>query len=125
MTDNDILNRLKDKSLAVDQATGRVKSFSARYPNGKILREIERESEGSTYQFVEVTHQGMQKKISVHRLVWMSANMRLVPDGFDVNHKRGKRVPNHNGIHNLELMESSRNRAMNAIDDPTQEYLPF
>lgn len=123
MTDQHILDRINNGTLIVCPQGRYVRSDTKRrgWVNLKI---IDRESNRSTYQFVKISHNYMQKKISLHRLVWISVHRRLVPDGYDVNHKRGKNVPNHNGIDNLELLESSVNRGL-VLPDPNQSEFPY
>lgn len=116
MTDEDILERLRNGSLRVDVHRATVDSVIENR-SIKRLRVINRESNGSSYNFVEIRHKGKKKKIALHRLVWMAHNDSLVPDGFDVDHIRGKAAGD--GIGNLRLLKSSFNRSLGkpTVDD--------
>ncbi len=49
-----------------------------------------------------------RRSVAIHKLVWMAANMQLVPLGFEVHHKDQRRLPNgdrKNWISNLELLD--------------------
>jgi hypothetical protein len=111
MTDSDILERIMAGTLWVDGEM--VWSTNAKEP----LTVKTRTSNGSTYQFVEVSSQGRKKTIALHRLVWMFHNKQLVPDNFDVDHRFGKNVDNPNAIENLRLLESSVNRSIGKPND--------
>lgn len=107
MTDADILERIETGSLRVCPSACSVASKSVQ--GWTELKIIERESNGSTYQFVTVCSGGKKKKIALHRLVWMASHRSLVPDGFDVDHKHGKDAGN--GIENLQILRASVNRS--------------
>lgn len=109
MADEHILERIRNGSLRVDIKLATVESLG-KGGEFKSLRIINRHSNGSSYRFVEIGFQGMQKKIALHRLVWMAHHMQTVPDGFDVDHIRGK--VGGDGIENLRLLDSSRNRSL-------------
>lgn len=121
MTDQDILDRIKDGSLVVNQDTAIVVSITDR--GSRILSQIERTSNGSTYRFVTVCSGGLKKKITVHRLVWMAANLRTVPPGHDIDHINGKQGRYPDAIGNLRLLGSSTNRRRGYVS-PTPA-LPF
>ena len=116
LTDDDILNRINAVGLDVDLNTGQV--FAVK-PDGRcvllkqIRRDPPRDSGNGTrgaYHFVKICHEGKQKKIAVHRLVWMFATGQVIPEGFDVDHIEGKQIEHPNAIRNLRLLESHRNR---------------
>lgn len=107
MTDEHILKRLQDGSLRVCTQNAIVESLV--HGCFKRVRIIERESNGSTYSFVEVGYKKLKKKIALHRLVWMSHHMQVVPAGVDVDHIHGKQAGN--GIENLRLLDSHTNRS--------------
>lgn len=119
LTDQDILDRINDGTLSVLVNEARVFSFS-RFGWAE-LTPIERESNGSTYHFVEIAKQGKKKKIALHRLVWMFHHRCLVPDGFDVDHIADKS----HTIDNLRLLESSKNRSRGKPELLQSEMLPF
>lgn len=105
MTDENILQRIMNGSLVVDVENAIVESLSV--IGRKLLRVIERESNGSSYRFVEVSYQGKKKKIALHRLVWIAANQKIPPKGYDVDHNDGP----FDGISNLRLRLSGENRS--------------
>lgn len=112
LTDQDVLDRIKDGSLLVNIKTPMVVSHSCN--KGKsVLQIIERESNGSVYRFVTVRRYGKKKKIALHRLVWMAKHLQLVPNGYDIDHKQGRS----DAIHNLRLRLSSENRSDNGKSD--------
>ena len=117
MTDQDILYAIKEGAYGVNVKTACVVSWRT----GKRVRVIERESNGSTYRFVEICRSGLRKKVALHRLVWMVANGRVVPDGFDVDHIGGKAFGD--GIDNLRLLESSVNRSRGKPEAKQEETL--
>jgi hypothetical protein len=114
MTDQDILDRLLDGTLRVDLETAWVFSCSGRF-TGKAtdtwreLTPIYRQPEDRQcgYWFMEITRNGKKKKIARHRIVWMAANLQLVPDDCDVDHKR---YGDGDGIDNLQLLTKVENR---------------
>lgn len=119
MTDDDILTRILEGTLTVLINEARVFSFNREW---KELRVIDRESNGSSYKFVEICHSGKKKKIALHRLVWMFAHRCLVPEGYDVDHIEGKTS---DSIDNLQLLESSSNRSKGKPRVSHTQELPF
>lgn len=118
MTDEDILSRLMDGSLLVDPETCEVRSY------GRPVCILHRESRGSSYRFVRVAKDGMQRKIALHRLVWMAVNRRLVPDGHDIHHKDPEADPL-DASHNLEAVEIYWNRSKKVDEAPLPNGDPF
>lgn len=122
LTDQDILDRINEGSLIVNTSIAVVDSLaSGRTTRLRIINH--RPAGGSPYNFVEICRRGKKKKIALHRLVWMAANRRLVPDGFDVDHINGKGVENADGIENLRLLESIANQTRGYVSPTAQ--LPF
>jgi len=119
MNDDDILTRILEGTLTVLINEARVFSFNREW---KELRVIDRESNGSSYKFVEICHSGKKKKIALHRLVWMFAHRCLVPEGYDVDHIEGKTS---DSIDNLQLLESSSNRSKGKPRVHHTPELPF
>lgn len=111
MTDEDILRRLRAGSLRVDKRTGLVASFDWRHKRWRgPMSVLHRTIRGSTYRFVRVCHGSKQKKVAVHRLVWMAEHGIVPPEGYDVHHKEpDAEYPD--GIDNLCLVPSSINRS--------------
>lgn len=105
MTDQDILDRIVEGTLAVLVNEPRVFLFSRKeWIEPQV---IERESNGSTYHFVTITRNGKKKKIARHRLVWMFHHRCLVPEDHDVDHIDGRS----DAIGNLRLLQKADNRA--------------
>lgn len=108
LTDDEILQRVRAGSLVVD-----VNRAVVRNDAGHRLKVIEREhidgAQRGTYRFVKICSGGRQKKIALHRLVWMAAHGRVVPPGHDVDHINDQCDDT---ISNLRLLESSENRAL-------------
>lgn len=111
MTDQDILDKIVSGRLTVFPDTAEVFSYRKVTESWTKLRVIERESNGSTYRFVEICKGCKKKKIALHRLVWISFHRELVPKGYDVDHIEGKDRDYPDAIDNLQLLESSFNRS--------------
>ncbi len=107
MTDEHILERIEAGTLVVNM--GSLEVFSYFRGEWSRLRVKSHKSNGSEYKFVEVCHQGMKKKIALHRLVWMFSMRSLVPDGCDVDHIEGKTLGD--SIDNLQILSASENRS--------------
>lgn len=109
MSDEKILQRIIDGTLIVD--TEKVIVWSELTPGQRSeLKIIERENEnGTRYRFLGVSHEGKRKKIALHRLVWIAANLRVIPDGYHVDHISGPS----DSIDNLRLLKSKTNCATN------------
>ncbi len=60
---------------------------------------------------MEVTANNMKKKVALHRLSWMAYHCEVVPDGYDVNHKNGKKLAFPDAAHNVEILPSPVNRS--------------
>ncbi|MGV3483428.1 MAG: HNH endonuclease [Planctomycetaceae bacterium] len=108
LTDADVLAMIEAGRLVVD-----VNRATVVGPAGTPLVIVTREHKDGpargTYRFVKICAQGRQKKVALHRLVWMAAHRSLVPDGFDVDHVRSQ---DDDRIGNLRLLESSENRSL-------------
>lgn len=119
MTDSCVLERIKAGTLRICPRGRFVESRTNR--GKKRLQIIRRKRNGSEYRFVSICANGKKKKVSVHRLVWMSQHMQLVPDGFDVDHENGKRIRFADSIENLRLLPSSVNRSLGALKHKAAE----
>lgn len=109
MTDADILARLSDGSLVVDVDAATVRTVGTQ--QNKQLKVIQREGPGgSTYRFVTICRGGRKKKIALHRLVWIAAHGRLVPEGHDIHHVNGPKAGDQIG--NLALLTTHENRSL-------------
>ena len=114
MTDHDILERLKNKTLVVDPLGRFVISYARKT---KELTIWERERRGSCYRFISICHNNKKKKIAVHRLVYMAHYMKVVPEGFDVDHREGRDIEYPDAIENLRLLPVSVNRSRAETDE--------
>lgn len=110
LTDEHILGRLMDGTLMVLPEEARVFSFTRLGWVESRIREHTAPS-GGTYRFVTVVKDGKKKDIALHRLVWMAANKRLVPEGCDIDH----RFPGDDRIQNLRLLPSLVNQSRTEI----------
>lgn len=107
MTDADILARLVNGTLRVNVETTLVMS-EGRYGEWKELKPIFRQPDGcSGYYFFSICHNGKKKKITRHGLVWMAANMEVIPDGVIIDHIHGPKAGDHIG--NLRLYTPAAN----------------
>lgn len=124
LTDADVLARIESGTLLVDTARAIVTSLNRLVAS--TLKVLERESNGSTYRFVEISAVGKKKKVALHRLVWMAAHGRIPPAGYDVHHVHGKQVENPDGIWNLDLLPIAENRSTSRrFVDPAQQEFAF
>jgi len=123
MTDEMILTRLLNGNLRIDPVTSVVESnLKGRW---QVLQQVENQHE-SGYRCVSVCWEGQKKKITVHRLQWLAYSGKVVPEGYDVHHKRSPPRPQMkpNALENLELKDSLENQS---IGKPPgwDEGLPF
>jgi hypothetical protein len=107
LTDEAILDAILHRGLftvdleqpAVYSASGQALSVVSRtHPEGP---------QRGTYRFVVLCVDGKQKKVALHRLVWMVANGRVTPPDCDVDHINSQED---DSINNLRLLTSTRNR---------------
>lgn len=123
LTDQDILDRINAGDL---HAAGKLQAvFSRSHRGWSELRVFERESNGSTYRFVEICAGGKKKKISLHRLVWIYHTRELIPDDHDIDHIRGKGIEHPDAIANLRMIPSTLNRSRGKPTTPAAGELPF
>ncbi|MGV3485377.1 MAG: HNH endonuclease [Planctomycetaceae bacterium] len=108
MADADVLAMIEDGRLVVDVNQATVIGPMGR-PLAIVCREHKDGPSRGTYRFVKVCCNRRQKKVALHRLVWMAAHLAIVPEGFDVDHVQSQ---DDDRISNLRLLESSINRAM-------------
>ena len=118
MTDDDILKRILENTLRIDPHTAVVESFANSGPHAGRWVKLKQVpcNQGGGYMFVSVCRGGKKKKIAVHRLQWMAANRRVVPEGFDVDHVRWAPRPESkdNSLANLRLRPSLENQSEGA-----------
>ena len=106
LSDQDILLRLVTGSLRVREEGGLVIVESDSHKGTNVLKQIERQvHQWTTYRFVCICSAGRQKKIAVHRLNWMSHHLKLVPEGFHVDHVNGRG----DVFDNLQLLPAAEN----------------
>lgn len=124
MSDEDILHRIVAGTLQVSPCGTEVVSVHRGNPKTlTILTHRGGNGNGSTYRFVTVCHNGRKKKIAIHRLVWMSVNLQVVPDGFNVDHIKGKGIQFPDSIDNLRLLESLEHQRLH--NEPQSNGFPF
>ena len=126
MTDQDILDRLIEGDLRMNIQTGQdVESWhptQKKWTSLQILERSEPNGHTGTYHFVKICKGGKQKKIAVSRLCWMQANLKLIPEGHDIDHKKGTDIPFPHAYSNLRLRDSHSNRA-NFPFEEDEEFL--
>ena len=73
-------------------------------PEGRIWRGSARADSGRAkgYLRLQFTADGKRYGIGAHRVVWMVANRRFIPEGMEVNHKDGNK--SNNRPTNLEIV---------------------
>lgn len=110
MTDADILRRLRAGNLRINPVTSAVESNMK--GDWRTIKQIASQHGEDGYRFVSICYAGKKKKIAVHRLQWMAYTDALVPDGYDVHHKKSPPRPAEkpNCVSNLELRESMENQ---------------
>lgn len=109
MTDQDVLARIKARTLRVREENGLVIVESTTERGTAVLKQIERAvHEYTTYRFVHVSIGGRQKKVAVHRLNWMFHN-GPIPKGMHVDHRECRS----DTIGNLRLLPAAVNCATN------------
>lgn len=74
---------------------------------GRVLTQVLDRKE--KYFFVRLYWRGARCGLVVHRLVWMSHYLRVVPAGYDVHHK--DRDSHNNTLKNLQLRELHNHRS--------------
>lgn len=104
-TDQMFLDRLVAGTLLVDTAAATV--WSVRDGKAVQLRQYPL-GRHANYRSVCCYQDGHRKKVAVHRLVWMAANGRLIPGGYDVDHIDHNTT--NNAIDNLQLRPSGNNQ---------------
>ena len=117
-----ILQLICDGHIKVDYRTGQV--FKQRFlnPGGIVRRWLDEwiqlaqvpDNQGK-YLFVTIHYEGARRRIAAHRMIWMVLHRRLVPDGYDIDHR--DRNPSNNIASNLRLLASTVNQS--------REYVPF
>lgn len=66
------------------------------------------------YSFVRLYHAGARRCIALHKLLWMLANGRPVPDGCELHHRKTKR---HNRPEDIGLLTIADHDALHAQDE--------
>lgn len=104
-TDQLFLDRIADGTLVVDVQAAKVYTVA----DGQQT-EMRQYATGrhKNYLAVRCYRNGHRKQIALHRLVWMAANGRLVPEGYDVDHRDHDTL--NNAIDNLQLRPSVNNQ---------------
>ena len=116
----DLLALIREKRLVPDIYTGEIKKqrrkacrTSAVWLNEWItLKQVPDKKWG--HLFVAIKHKGRRRWAAVNRLVWMAGHDRLVPKGFDVDHKDCDRT--NNRLSNLDILPATLNRGRGDSD---------
>lgn len=110
LSDQDILHLLAVREIVVDCQAAKVFSNRRKEPReiSQVVREHKEGASRGTYRFVKICAYGKQKKIALHRLVWMAHTMQLVPDGHDIDHISNQ---GDDSIKNLRCITAAENRA--------------
>ena len=66
------------------------------------------------YRWVRLYHNGSRRAVSLHRLIWMLANDRVVPRGCHIHHKRGKK---HENPEDLECLTKEEHNHARHVED--------
>lgn len=107
LRDVDVLEAIIHRKLyRVDVNTATVYGRDGK-PLTVITRTHKDGPQRGTYRFINFSIDGRQKKVTLHRLVWMVANGRTVPDGHDVDHVHNQ---DDDSIGNLRLLTSYDNQ---------------
>lgn len=87
-TKEDVLRAIAEDRLIVDTTSGRVRTKRA-YPKARWWSPALK-AESDRYPRVSFSHSTGNFRVHLHRLVWFAAG-RDVPDGWEVDHKNGKK----------------------------------
>lgn len=72
-----------------------------------VSRSGRRHAGSTSYLRVMFVSKGRRWKVNAHRVVWMIANGRTIPDGLEINHRNGNGEDNR--PQNLEVVSASQN----------------
>ena len=79
---------------------------------------MKRSFDRNGYPSVRIRWNGHRKGAMVHRLVYMAVRRKLIPDGYDVDHRDKNRA--NSSYRNLRLRTIATNRGKHA-----EEAVPF
>ena len=113
LIDEQILQLLRDGHLRVNPITGIVRKQKrlAGGNHGYWLNQwiiLKQDPDRNGYPSVRIRWSGHRKGIMVHRLVYMAVRRKLIPDGYDVDHRDKNRA--NCSIRNLRLRTVHDNR---------------
>ena len=119
MTDDQILQLIEEGHLKVNPITGVVRKHR------KVCHEwtkqwviLKQDLDRNGYPSVRIYWNGHRKGAMVHRLVYMAVRRKLIPDGYDVDHRDKNRA--NRSYRNLRLRTIATNRGKHA-----EEAVPF
>jgi len=111
LTEQDVFQLMQEGRIEVDPETSVVRKQSRPFgvwSDTWITLTQTPDKKADPYLFVDIKNDGARKWAAVHRLVWMQANNKLIPEGYDVDHDDRNRQ--NNNIHNLRLRTILENR---------------
>lgn len=95
----EFFNRVKRGDYTVNIETGEIKN---NITNNYIGR-----TTNSGYRDIGFYYKSKTRQLLIHRVIWMVANDKLIPDGYYVNHIDGNKQ--NNNYKNLELVTAKEN----------------
>lgn len=121
LTDQSIIELIRRGVYLVETENAIVRNANGQ-PLAIVTREHKDGPQRGTYRFVNLCFRGQKKKVALHRLVWMAANDRTVPDGFHVDHVHNQQD---DSINNLRLLEAGENIRRGSADKEKESEVPF
>lgn len=114
-TDDDVLYLLNQDAYTVCLETATVTS-----PRGRIIVPRTEGNGSEEYLFVRLYFSRAERKIALHKLVWMAGTRSLVPENFEVHHRDND--TRNNSFINLMAIHKIDHKKIHA-DDPAE--IPF
>lgn len=115
LTEVDVFALIKQGRIRADKE-GRIwkqkKHFDWR-PQFILLTQTMDDSDRGGYLFVDIKHNGARKRFAAHRVIWMATHRKLIPDGYEVDHKN--RVRTDNAPLNLRILTRAENHPTRQI----------
>jgi len=109
LSDYDVLYLLETGIYRVNLETAEVTG-----PLGKVLKTRGEGNGSQDYQFVSLKAGQKQRKIALHKLVWMAGTMSVVPPNFEVHHRDEDTTSN--GFRNLMAIHKIDHKKVHADD---------
>ena len=124
LTDAQVLALLREGRIEVDLQTGQIRK-QRRDQRGWLADWVTLKQTPCKdgYLFVDIKHHNHRKWVAVHRLVWMCYKNKLVPKGYDIDHRDHNR--NNVAISNLRQRKMKNNRADQWRNHDDLSEVPF